>query len=322
VAQRSRIITGDCLQVMRSFDADSIDAIVTDPPYGLTFAGEEWDKLGTGQQMQRWAAEWAAEALRVAKPGAYMLSFGGATKWHRAAAGIEDGGWAIYDNLFWFYGQGKPKSIDVGKELDRLAGADREVLGYIVKGKRPGFNGGRYTRQPKGAVPVTGAPVTRAAQEWDGWGTALKPAYEGIVLARKPVQFRIADNLQRYGTGAINVQAARGDTGRWPTNVLIDEQVAQQLGPLARYFYCVKASARERHSDHAGEAIEGNAHVTVKPLALMRWCVRLVAPARGVILDPFGGSGSTGVAAKQEGRTCILIEQEAASATTAKARML
>jgi DNA modification methylase len=191
---------GDCIEVMATFEAESIDAIVTDPPYGLEFMGKGWDKLGattevaaegadishpfrdgsrrvrygeSARSMQDWHEAWAREAFRVAKPGAHLLAFGGTRTYHRLAAAIEDAGWEIRDTLVWAYASGFPKSLDVSKAIDKAAGA------------------------------------TDLAREWQGWGTALKPAWEPIVLARKPLRGTVAGNVTEYGTGALNIDGCR-----------------------------------------------------------------------------------------------------------------
>ena len=362
----------DCRDAMRAMVAESVDAVVTDPPYGLAFMGREWDHGVPGVELWR-------EALRVAKPGAHLVAFGGTRTFHRLACAIEDAGWEIRDCLSWLYGSGFPKSLDVSKALDKAAGAKREVL----------FDGGSdgVVRAPRQMQPGGGdrretyrqqitAPATDAARAWQGWGTALKPAWEPVILARKPLVGTVAANVLAHGTGAMNIDATRigmsesdrdaarvpqrathgyaalGDGegrngerfepsagGRWPANVALDEEAATMLdaqtgvlhghgsthkvgsqgwfsgagptrsvnggdsGGASRFFYTAKASRRERG--------EGNTHPTVKPTALMRWLVRLVCPPGGLVLDPFNGSGSTGVAALAEGMRYVGCEREA-----------
>ena len=244
---------GDCLEVMAGMPENSVDAIVTDPPYGLGFMGRKWDALPPGQ-------EWAEACLRVLKPGGHLLAFGGTRTWHRLAVAIEDAGFEMRDSLAWLYGSGFPKSHDVSKGIDKLAGAER-----VATGEHPTPAGtlGNGVNMEGGAsrevVPLT-APATPEAEQWDGWGTALKPAFEPIVLARKPLAEKtVARNVLAYGTGAINVDACRiaGDedtgraqgsdirggnwvsstrkssyvsvgspAGRWPANVLLDQHAA------------------------------------------------------------------------------------------------
>jgi site-specific DNA-methyltransferase (adenine-specific) len=360
---------GDCREVLQGFDPDSVDAIVTDPPYELGFMGKKWDNTGIAFDRATWAA-----ALRVLKPGGHMLAFGGTRTYHRIACAIEDAGFEIRDCLSWLYGTGFPKSLNVG----------------------------------------------------EGRGTALKPAWEPVILARKPLAGTVAANVEDYGTGALNIDGCRiattddlnggrysdnkqGDdgaaygsginlrsandyaqpTGRWPANVTLDEHAAALLdeqsapnmhsagkardairqadgagmfglaggdghrlgdsGGASRFFYVAKASGKERDAGcdalparSGGEATDReddsagvanpragagrgggrrNFHPTVKPVALMRWLVRLVTPPGGIVLDPFAGSGSTGVAALAEGFRFLGIEQSAEYAEIARARL-
>ena len=321
------ILIGDCLEVMKTLDANSVDSIVTDPPYGLGFMGKAWDHEVPG-------APFWIEMLRVAKPGAYLLAFCGTRTDHRMKCAIEDAGWEVRDTIMWVYGSGFPKS----------------------------HNG-----------------------EWGG--TALKPAWEPITLARKPVEGTVAKNHAKHGTGGLNIDACRVGTestlrerppgsfgrinddawqpkvgqngselGRWPANLIhdgSDEVLAafpetapskaanrgiQQRydvsspetarpkagtdtarghddngGSAARFFYCAKASKADR-----GEA---NGHPTVKPAALMRYLCRLVTPVGGKVMDPFMGSGSTGKAATLEGFDFIGIELDPEYALIAAARI-
>lgn len=199
---------GDCRDVMRSLPADSVDAIVSDPPYGLAFMGKEWDHGVPG-------VEFWTEALRVAKPGAHLVAFGGTRTFHRLAVAIEDAGWEVRDCLSWLYGSGFPKSLDIGKAIDKAAGVEREVVG-VKRGTAADPSTGRKDMPGKATgvkqigidVPVT-RPATDAAKQWDGWGTALKPAWEPIVLARKPLVGTVAANVTQYGTGGLNVDGCR-----------------------------------------------------------------------------------------------------------------
>lgn len=364
-ARVPRVIHADCLEAMRAMEADSVDAIVTDPPYGLSFMGRGWDHGVPGD-------DYWLEALRVAKPGAHLVAFGGTRTFHRLAVAIEDAGWEIRDCLSWLYGSGFPKSLDVSKALDKAAGAERERGLQIGRsGKARSAMSGDFA----GAYYASEAATPEAAA-WSGWGTALKPAWEPIILARKPLVGTVAANVLSHGTGAINVDACRigtqgggwnglGDTsrmayssqgwspdgiqrdagGRWPANVALDEEAATMLGAPARFFYCSKASRRER--DKGCEALEprpqdasrdenapgannprnrsakprSNSHPTVKPVALMRWLCRLICPPGGTVLDPFCGSGSTLVAAQEEGFDAIGIEREAGYVEIIRARV-
>ena len=197
-----RIICGDCLEVMASMPESSVDSIVTDPPYGLSFMGKDWDHGVPGEAFWR-------EALRVAKPGAHLLAFGGTRTHHRLMCAIEDAGWEIRDCLGWLYGSGFPKSLDVSKAIDKQAGAEREVVGeYETHDIRCG---GLMDKKAGLTVAIT-APATPEAVRWQGWGTALKPAWEPIVMARKPLIGTVAKNVLEHGTGALNIDGCRVGT--------------------------------------------------------------------------------------------------------------
>jgi len=266
--------TGDCRDVLRDYPADHFDSIVSDPPYGLTFMGKGWDRGVPGVEF------WQA-ALRVAKPGAHLLAFGGTRTFHRLTVAIEDAGWEIRDCVMWLYGSGFPKSHDVSKAIDRAAGAEREVVGAHPSPARSIYSQGLHATPSQ--VDLT-APATDDARAWQGWGTALKPAWEPVIVARKPLDGTVAGNVLRYGTGAINVDGCRigaegGTTrgngpsspgtsfnvenfgvlpiaaGRWPANVMHDgsaEVVAGFPDAEARFFYCAKASRTDREDgcDH------------------------------------------------------------------------
>lgn len=274
---RHYLIHGDSLEVLPTLEAESVDAIVSDPPYGLGFMGKAWDQSVPCQRM-------ASELLRVLKPGGHALLFGGTRTYHRLAVALEDAGFEIRDCLSWLYGTGFPKSLDVAKAIDKEAGAVREVVGTRDAGRSSGgaaFDDDAY-KWP-GTVDVT-LPATDAARQWAGWGTALKPAWEPIILARKPLIGTVAANVQAYGTGGLNIDACRigadGGTakgsfpngssvsayghglnggcdivdlgkGRWPANVVLDEKAAAMLdeqasGGASRFFYVAKPSRAER----------------------------------------------------------------------------
>lgn len=333
---------GDCLEVMRGIDADSIDSIVTDPPYGLSFMGKGWDRGVPG-------AEYWSEAIRIAKPGSHLVAFGGTRTYHRLATAIEDAGWEVRDCFVWAYGQGFPKSHDVSKGIDKAAGAEREVVGTRAS-YRPAANAMRDPSgfQDRSDGRIT-APATDDARRWVGWGTALKPAWEPAVMARKPLIGTVAANVLQYGTGAINVDGCRVGTeggtakgnppkansngiygngingkcdiidigkGRFPANLMHDgSDTILELFPREahRFFYSAKASRSDRGP--------GNTHPTVKPTDLMAYVCRLVTPPGGLILDPFMGSGSTGVGALREGFRFAGIELDASYLEIARARL-
>ncbi len=405
------IIKGDCLNVMAGLPAASIDAIVTDPPYGLSFMGKDWDKGVPGESFWR-------EALRVAKPGCHILAAGGSRTYHRLTCAIEDAGWEIRDCIIWMYGSGFPKSLDVSKAIDKAAGAEREKRWKCVtKGSAVGTLEPRpwldEARKNGGCFVDGEAPATDAARQWQGWGTALKPAFEPFILARKPLDGTVAENVQKHGCGGLNVDGCRvpgvlkGDPnrfkktdggqfiakfnnapigrfeGRWPANIMhdgSDEAVGvfpethgagtyregsragntfnkrqdsgkdkqrpaiDNGGSASRFFYCAKASPSEReeglnglpdvkagsyklrtdaHSERNDltTAPRTNHHPTVKPVDLMKYLCRLITPPGGLILDPFCGSGSTGVAAMREGFNFIGIELNADYAEIARRRI-
>lgn len=242
-------LTGDCVERMREMAAESVDAVVTDPPYGLEFMGKDWDRLGgpprmVGQvtsnsrpvsdakgahdrgyaqiagmqhQAQAWHETWAREALRVLKPGGHLLAFGGTRMYHRLACAIEDAGFEIRDCLMWLYGSGFPKSLNVSKAIDKAAGAEREVVGRY---ESPEGTTGAESRDDEfgfGLGDMTKRLVTAAAtpeaERWDGWGTALKPGWEPIVVARKPLRGNVAGNVLAHGTGALNIDGCRVGSG-------------------------------------------------------------------------------------------------------------
>ena len=200
------LFLGNCLDVLKTFQDNSFDAIVTDPPYGLSFMGKKWDH--SVPSVKIWE-----ECLRVLKPGGHLLAFAGTRTQHRMAARIEDAGFEIRDMIAWVYGSGFPKSHDVSKAIDKAAGAEREVIGPNrwadnhpkIRGKAVGQN---YGTDLNPCRPVT-APATDAARQWQGWGTALKPALEPITVARKPLVGTVAENVLAHGTGGINVDASR-----------------------------------------------------------------------------------------------------------------
>ena len=289
-----RITLNDCLTELQAMEENSVDSIVTDPPYGLSFMNKQWDYDVPSVEIWK-------ECLRVLNPGGHLLSFASSRTYHRMAINIEDAGFEIRDQIMWVYGSGFPKS-------------------HNLKG------------------------------EYTGWGTALKPAHEPIVMARKSLEGTVAENVLEYGTGAINIDASRisyngeipniggrakhgrGDgygfkpledkieanvNGRWPANIMFDEEAAKILDKqsenVSRFFYIPKANKKERG--------DGNIHPTVKPIALMEYLIKLITPEKGIVLDPFMGSGTTGIAAVGNDFDFIGIEREKEYYKIAKARI-
>jgi len=387
---------GDCLERLRELPDSSVDSVVTDPPYGLSFMGKKWDY--DVPSVEVWA-----ECLRVLKPGGHLLAFAGTRTQHRMAVRIEDAGFEIRDMIAWVYGSGFPKSLDVSKAIDKAAGFQGRVVGRGTSWNRPNNVEGDTARMNASLGEYNIKELSPTAQQWQGWGTALKPALEPITVARKPLgEKTVAANVLEHGTGAINVDGCRVETeppaarnapkkiirggkfhasadaeremshynptqGRWPANFChdgSDEVVGLfpvttsgkpcgkrnattgfstgitpgatdltgfgDTGSAARFFYCAKASKKDRDEGCEGmeyrEAkrtqaggddtrgrptpINRNFHPTVKPTALMRYLCRLVTPPGGVVLDPFMGSGSTGKAAISEGFQFVGIERE------------
>ena len=473
IVEGSTIYHGDCLEVMDEMEKCSVDSIVTDPPYHLTsmvkryskkdsapptsksmggafvrvskgFMGKEWDGGDIAFQVETWR-----KCYELLKPGGHMIAFSGSRTYHRMAVAIEDAGFEIRDQCIWLYGSGFPKSHNIGKEVDKKMGNERVAIGERTRNVKP-FNDDNGWNSNN----TTGDHIyTKGSSKWEGWGTALKPAHEPMVLARKPLSEKsVADNVMKHGTGAINIDACRvegevkhpntmpdfrdqgeqskaaigvdklsfGQTsnakrkkvvrkprtadgvwtddnsgmksegsefadadprGRWPSNVMHDgsEQIQEifpetsstevsrerthkgiwtageladteqfmpaygDQGNASRYFYCAKTSKDERnsglHGRHQGQyssdgrakeienayqrnkSVSANTHPTVKPVELMRYLVRLVTPKGGVILDPFMGSGSTGMGAREEDFSFIGIEKEKEYYEIAKARI-
>jgi site-specific DNA-methyltransferase (adenine-specific) len=335
---------------MKTFPDNYVTTIITDPPYGLAFMGKEWDDFGTDlKKFQEWARIWAVEVFRVAKPGATLLCFGGTRTFHRLACGLEDAGWQIKDVLMWLHGQGFPKSLDISKAIDKLKGAEREIIGYRERFGREGRKAncgfkkeyiGASGTQKLSAQMAIEQPATQEAKEWEGYGTALKPAYEPIIMAIRPTDGSYANNALKWGVAGLNIDGGRIPTsekieagragrktqpmyspkptdkkeyqyqGRFPANVILDEESAELLDKqsdnASRFFYCAKASKSERTANGLIE----NKHPTLKPLELIKYLVKLATPPDGLVLDPFVGSGTTCVACKILGYDCIGIEKE------------
>jgi site-specific DNA-methyltransferase (adenine-specific) len=197
------LLKGDCRQQLATLPDNSVHAIVTDPPYELGFMGKTWDSTGIAYNPEVWQ-----QCLRVLKPGGHLLAFGGSRTYHRLACAIEDAGFEIRDQIMWVYGSGFPKSLNVSKAIDKGAGAERKIISSIYRGDRAGTSAG-IMGVPVPRTDVVTAPSTDAAKQWDGWGTALKPAHEPIVLARKPLDGTVANNVLTHGVGALNIDATR-----------------------------------------------------------------------------------------------------------------
>ena len=192
-----RLINSDCIEAMKAMPENSVDSIVTDPPYELGFMGKSWDSTGIAFNIEVWQ-----EALRVLKPGGHLIAFSGSRTYHRMAVAIEDAGFEIRDQIMWVYGSGFPKSMDISKQLDKQEGVWRGRAGAVVS-ENGSMSAPNYERTPKEP------PFTEEAQQWDGWGTALKPAHEPMVLARKPLIGTVANNVLTYGVGGLNIDGSR-----------------------------------------------------------------------------------------------------------------
>ena len=439
------LLNGDCIEQMQKLidDGVQVDSVVTDPPYHLAsivkrfgkegsapaqygtdgafkraatgFMGKEWDGGDIAFRPETWEL-----ALKLLKPGGHILAFSASRNYHRMAVAIEDAGFEIRDQMMWLYGSGFPKSLNIGKAIDKKQDNKREVIGTQQHPTSKDRTGNKSPYQAEDSHLEATHEITKGNTEWEGWGTALKPAHEPIVMARKPISEKsIADNVLKHGTGGINIDGCRiegeGNTerkitnrktrsedgvwtdgnsgmkaegsqyadadprGRFPANVMHDgsEEVLKVFpsssksaggggvkttgknvygkyngreydktigygddGSAARYFYCPKTSKAEKNKGLDGfttkqtqgggggigdynndvnsasgkygseKAPSKNTHPTVKPIKLMRYLCRLVTPKGGTVLDPFMGSGSTGIAAKDEGFEFIGIERE------------
>ena len=412
-----RLHNGDCLNVLKMMIEDEVfvDSIVTDPPYELGFMGRSWDSTGIAFQKETWEL-----CFKVLKPGGHLLAFSGSRTYHRMAVAIEDAGFEIRDQVMWLYGSGFPKSMNVGKALDKKLGNERESFGTKLK-KAGDMRGGNYVKG--GDYKSIEIEITKGNTEWEGWGTALKPAHEPLVLARKPLsENSVVDNVLKHRTGGINIDECRvegndakypdtnpdfrdqgrqskenmgidklsfGQTknvkrkkvvrksrdengvwtndnsgmkaegseyadadprGRFPSNVMHDGSgsIKELFEDKSKYFYCAKTSKAERNqgldnfikknkvfngqSPNASKDMKGveqkfttkpsaNIHPTVKPIKLMKYLCRLITPKGGTILDPFMGSGSTGMAAKEENFDFVGIEKEEEYFNIATARI-
>ena len=386
------LLHGDCLEQMKTLEDNSVDSIVSDPPYGISFMAKKWDY--DVPSVEVWE-----EAMRVLKPGGHALIACGTRTQHRMVVNIEDAGFEIRDVVSWIYGSGFPKSLNISKAIDKAAGA----VGPII-GKNPAFRENQLKHDAQWETAMRPehkhGPATESAKQWDGWGTALKPACEFFTLCRKPLSEKtIAANVLKWGTGGINIDGCRVGTetiktcggdkfpavygkyktaeesthqGRFPANLIHDgsQEVLELFpetksggsknslhsgngnntasewtiggetttgfhdkGSAARFFYCAKASKKDRdeglegfdekfkkgNGSHNGkedtdelsarwQRMAKNTHPTVKPTALMAYLCRLITPTGGIVLDPYMGSGSTGKAAVQEGFSFVGCE--------------
>jgi len=412
--KKTKLMLGDNIESLKKLPDNSIDSVVTDPPYGLSFMNKKWDYDVP-------SVDFWKEVYRVLKPGGHVLSFGGTRTYHRMVVNIEDAGFEIRDQIMWLYGSGFPKSLNIGKAVDKIQGNEREVVGEMKGAGTPGStftdeNGRKFNSEYIG---------TKGQSEWEGWGTALKPANEPICLARKPLsEGTVAENVLKWGTGGINIDGCRvsGESwgsrpntnkpkyggssyndsntmniggeynpeGRFPANIILDEIAGELLdersgqskssghkiekrnnnskdifgikyyhreksyvdnGGASRFFYQAKVSKAERNMgldgfeekeinftpgfnsrDESGNIIKSdgtlmrpiirkNSHPTVKPVALMTYLCRLVTPPGGIVLDPFMGSGSTGISALLEGFRFVGMEMDKEYFKIAEARI-
>ena len=419
-----KILEGSMLDILPTLEENSFDSCITDPPYELNFMGKGWDRSGIAFRKETWQ-----EVYRVLKPGAYLCAFGGSRTFHRIACAIEDAGFEIRDTIMWLYGSGFPKSFNVGKAVEGLLtlGTSNTTAQHKLNGEKLDKGNWGLCKMQKeqeyrdkdydteGEVNYRLGklnPTTEEGKKWSGYGTCLKPAYEPIIVARKPIEKSVAENVLKYGCGAINIDECRvgnehfeiknGDydnnqnqrcfgnikrtpkeyDGRFPSNVILtyDETDFDEVcggmpntksaynpnarheteihrenadilqfgykerfetgfndeGSASRYFYCAKASKKDRdegldmfedrnmrteqnreiHSagceyvengkvkqnPHLQSSIKKNFHPTVKPIDLMQYLVRMFTPKGGSILEPFAGSGSTGKATMFENR--------------------
>ena len=378
-----RLHNGDCLNVLKMMIEDEVfvDSIVTDPPYELGFMGRGWDSTGIAFQKETWEL-----CFKVLKPGGHLLAFSGSRTYHRMAVAIEDAGFEIRDQVMWLYGSGFPKSMNVGKIVDkklRGVGVGKSDPKSPLHGtKRQKIDGSNAKHDMSPLYKTQNVEYEYEhdiSKQWDGWGTALKPAHEPLVLARKPLSEKsIADNVLKWGTGGINIDECRVEgndakypdsnpvmnsgkyaqnenakrktvvrksrdengvwtndnsgmkaegskyadadpRGRFPANVMHDgsDSIKELFEDKSRYFYCAITSKAERNQGTEKK----NIHPTVKPIKLMKYLCRLITPKGGTVLDPFMGSGSTGMAAKEENFEFVGIEKEEQYFNIASARI-
>lgn len=358
-----KLYEGNMLDLEQVIKSNSIGAIVCDPPYELNFMGKQRDNSGIAFKKETWE-----HCFKVLKPGGYLLAFGGTRTYHRIACAIEDAGFEIKDCIMWLYGSGFPKSMNIGLAIDKKNGIKSIDTGIPSPNARP--NGTKENTLYKSGTVGKNFNIKIAQNKFAGYGTCLKPAYEPIIVARKPFKTSVAENIMQNGVGGINIDECRipleknyefktttrnkrtennvfddnncgfdsenntnasaNEKGRFPANVIHDgsEEAIEAMGEASRYFYCAKASKKDRDegldlfetktkvfngkSNEPSKEMKDvekrfttqgkNIHPTVKPTELMQYLVRLVTPKGETILDPFMGSGSTGKAIMFENR--------------------
>lgn len=428
------LVHGDSKEALKGLADASIDAVVCDPPYELGFMGKKWDATGIAYNVELWK-----ECFRVLKPGGHLLAFGGTRTYHRMAVAIEDAGFEVRDMLEWIYASGFPKSLNIGKAVDKLQGNERELVGEREVPDIRGDAYGTMNDKQGGSYKNLKIQETKGNSEWEGFGTALKPAHEPIIMARKPLSEKtIVENVLKHGTGALDIDGCRiptsdnepdkrvgtdfvsrggdasnnandnqvpnkhyvqmyKDEGRFPANIICTDDALNDgvmtksgfkdpnkvysgehdiygkygdvasasfhdSGSKSRYFdidvwaekhgllQFPKASKRERNegceglekktaseccedrregsaglnNPRAGAGITSggqNHHPTVKPVHLMSWLVRLVSKEGDTVLDPFMGSGTTGVATIQLNRKFVGIERDSEYINIARSRI-
>ena len=408
----NQVLFGCSKEKLKLLADNSIDSIVTDPPYELGFMGKSWDNTGIAYDVELWK-----QCIRVLKPGGHLAAFGGARTYHRMAVAIEDAGFEVRDMINWVYGSGFPKSLNIGKAVDKIEGNEGETTNQKTY---PDIRNNNYGNS-EGKTRISGGDYSAVNKDWQGWGTALKPAHEPICLARKPIEkgLSIAENCLKWGVGGINIDESRvgedlikgqkagqgfnnvkgfgvntkqggeeakeytsQDTfGRFPANLIHDNseevqscfpdtkkgsgkprnrntvgsfgmpnnntQEYSDSGNASRFFKSIlyypkasksernkgceelplkeaPASARSKPADGRENALgspRANFHPTVKPVALISYLIILITPKRGIVLDPFGGSGTTAVACLENDFNYVIIEKEADHIPIIKARI-
>lgn len=366
------ILHGDCIAEMATIPDNSIDSVVTDPPYAIGILGNDWDKMNPAE-FEAWCAQWAAQCLRVLKPGGYLAAFGATRTFHRLAAGIEDAGFRIRDTIGWLYTQGFPASLDVTEAVNthkagavELGDPNRDDVLTITRFLRDARNAAGWTNKAIdalfGTAGMAGHWTTQASQpqvprieQWDRlrdalgfddtqirplveklaatrvwtpgdgtpqtkmykglhsdgpstgegqtYGTRLKPAFEPITLAQKPPRGTITANIRAHGVGALHLES----DGKFPANIALAHGTpVVGLPDPSEHWPSFRYTSKAGHEERP--KINGIQHPTPKPLSFIQWLVDLITPAGGTVLDPFAGSGTTGVAAIIEGRDYVLIE--------------